>query len=230
MKKFTHIFFDLDHTLWDYDFNARKVLKDLYEHYQLDKYLTSSVEGFISTFFQVNAQLWHYYNAGQISRDDIRVKRFRDVVKICGCNDIEFGDSLTEFFLFSCPRQTRIMPHADIILDYLHKKYQLSIITNGFDEVQALKLRSCGLDKYFNYVFTSETTGHRKPAAELFYHALEITKAEKSTTLMIGDNPTTDIQGAVNAGITPLFYNPTGKRKSACELQVTHFSELLKIL
>lgn len=230
MKKFTHIFFDLDHTLWDYDFNARKVLTDLYFQYELDQRLASSVEGFIGAFFKVNAQLWRYYNAGEITRDDIRARRFREVIKMCGCQDVEVGDVLTEFFLFNCPRQTRIMPDADLILDYLHKRYELSVITNGFDEVQALKLQSCGLDKYFSYVFTSETTGHRKPAAELFLHALEVTKADRSTTLMIGDNPVTDIQGALNAGITPLFYNPKGKYKSACELQVTNLAELLKIL
>lgn len=230
MKKFTHIFFDLDHTLWDYDSNARKVLQDVYEKFNLDKRLTCSIEGFIATFFKVTSQLWYYYNSGEITRDDIRLRRFRDIVKICGNKDDSFGDALTEYFLFNCPRQTKIMPHADVVLDYLHKKYQLSIITNGFDDVQTIKLKSSGLDKYFSYVFTSETTGHRKPAAELFQHALEITKGESSMALMIGDNPVTDIQGAVNAGITPLLYNPTGRRKSNCELQVSHWSELFKIL
>lgn len=230
MKKFTHIFFDLDHTLWDYDYNARKVLSDIYEQFSLQKVLTCSLDGFISTFFKINAELWHYYNSGQISRDDIRVMRFLKVFKACGSKDELLAAEISTSFLYHCPRQTRLMPDADILLNYLQKKYQLSIITNGFEEVQAIKMRSAGLEKYFNYVFTSETTGHRKPEAELFYHALEITKGEKSMSLMIGDNHYTDVMGAVNAGITPLFYNPTGRKKSDCELQVTHLSELMKIL
>lgn len=229
-KKFTHIFFDLDHTLWDYDYNARKVLTDLYAQFDLGNYLTASTDGFVKNFFKVNSELWYYYNSGEISRDEIRKQRFPKVFKYCGYVNDELAEVAGEYFLFHCPRQTRLMPDADILLNYLYKKYQLSIVTNGFTEVQAIKMKCSGLSKYFSYVFTSETTGHRKPAPELFYHALEVTKGDKAMSLMIGDNHYTDIVGAVNAGITPLFYNPSGTKKSDCELQVTHLSELLKIL
>lgn len=231
MRKFTHIFFDLDHTLWDYDFNSRKVLEDVYNHFTLKTLLTVSFDGFISSFYQVNAELWHQYNQGEIDRDYIRSERFKKVVLDCGGNNTNgLATGLSAFFLHHCPRQPHKMEDADLALSYLRKRYGMSIITNGFEDVQTIKLKSSNLDQYFSSVFTSETTGHKKPSPEIFHHALSELKLTKEEVLMIGDNPNTDILGAQNAGITPMLYNPSQRIRSNCELQITHLSELLKIL
>lgn len=228
--KFTHIFFDLDHTLWDYDVNSHKVLEDIYQHFDLKGQLSASCEGFISNFVKINALLWHSFNMGKIGREEIRTDRFKRVLKSCGCSKVELSERISEYYLYHCPRQTRIMEDADVILDYLRRKYHLSIITNGFNDVQEIKMKCCGLDKYFERVFTSETIGYKKPDPEIFYHAMEELGIEKSNVLMIGDNPVADVMGAQNAGITPLLFNPTGKTRSDCTLQVSRLIELMKLL
>jgi len=227
---FTHIFFDLDHTLWDYDKNANFVLTNLYDEFGLSKYISASSSEFVDHFFTTNDSLWTKYNQGLIGRDDIRLTRFQKVLEGLGCEEPLDHLGMNDYFLYQCPRQSEIMEGAEIILGYLSKKYHLSIITNGFDDVQSVKLKACGLGKYFSHVFTSESTGYKKPAREIFDFALTTVAAERENALMIGDNPMTDILGATNAGITPLLYNPTGTVKSECELQVNHLSELMKIL
>jgi len=228
--KFTHIFFDLDHTLWDYDLNARKVLNDLYQQFDLQREIVFGPERFTEVFFKTNDTLWQQYNQGNIDRDEIRTQRFRKVMAKCGAPGFEKTEAMSEYFLFNCPRQKATIADATMILDYLSKRYHLSVVTNGFDDVQCIKLEACGLDKYFSHVFTSETTGHKKPSREIFDHAVKEVNAHVSTTLMIGDNHSTDIMGARNAGITPLLYNPRGLVKSDCQLQIKTLSELMRLL
>lgn len=228
--KYTHIFFDLDHTLWDYDANALKVLIDLYHHFELRNYISINPTEFAQIFFTTNDGLWAKYNVGEITRSEIRNGRFKIVMEACGSDATLDFVGMNDYFLYHCPRQTGIMEGADIILPYLSKKYPLSIITNGFDDVQYVKLDAVGFSKFFKYVFTSETTGHKKPSREIFEYALEKAQTTPDKCVMIGDNPSTDILGAVNAGITPVLYNPTGKVKSECQLQVQHLTELMKLL
>lgn len=228
--KFTHLFFDLDHTLWDYDTNARKVLSDLYVEFELDKMIRYSSEQFLKIYLKTNDGLWHDFNQGRIQKETIRNERFNLVLTNCGSTDLSRSIEMSEYFLHHCPRQKAVMPDALMTLDYLSKKYEMSIITNGFDDVQAIKLKACGLDRFFDHIFTSETIGIKKPSPEIFHHALEKVKADRSEALMIGDNPKTDILGARNAGITPLLYNPTGQIKSECQLQIKHLTELMALL
>lgn len=227
---YTHIFFDLDHTLWDYDLNARKVLNDLYREFELGKQMPAGPDRFAEVFFRTNDTLWQQYNLGLIDRDEIRLQRFGKVLEKLGVADAGNTQEMNEYFLYHCPRQRGVVEDAPMVLDYLRKKYHLSIITNGFDDVQSVKLKACGLDGFFSHVFTSETTGHKKPSREIFDHAVLEVKATAGTALMIGDNHSTDVMGARNAGITPLLYNPGGRVKSDCQLQVQHLSELMRFL
>ena len=228
--KITHIFFDLDHTLWDYDTNAGNVLRSIYNEFELTQKLDLSEDQFIKVFFQTNATLWDEFNHGKVDRDTIRSERFKRILRACGTTDFSSEPAMNQYFLYHCPRQKAVMEDAMMCLDYLSKRYHLSIITNGFDDVQSIKLKSCGLDKYFTHVFTSETIGIQKPQPEIFHHALQAVKSDQSTAVMIGDNPLTDIQGAQNAGIEAVFYNPGGRKKSECSWQIQHLSDLLKIL
>ncbi|RED93621.1 YjjG family noncanonical pyrimidine nucleotidase [Marinoscillum furvescens] len=230
MKHVTHIFFDLDHTLWDYDTNARAVLQDIYTRYEVSRLTTLDVDGFITHFFQANGALWKAFDRGEVDKEEIRERRFRQVLLACGAEDHSLADEMTRYFGFNCPRQPGVMEDAAMILEYLTKKYQLSIITNGFNDVQGVKLSACGLDKFFEHVFTSDTIGARKPSAEIFEHAMDTVGTTCGQALMIGDNPKTDILGAQNAGITPLLFNPTGKIKSECQYQIKHLGELMRLL
>ncbi|MFY0607834.1 MAG: YjjG family noncanonical pyrimidine nucleotidase [Cyclobacteriaceae bacterium] len=227
---FTHIFFDLDHTLWDYDTNAREVLRDIYEKFDMKEQTFHGPDRFIEVFFKVNNSLWQQYNQGNINKDQIRQRRFENVFSKLNISGFDRGEEMSEYFLFNCPRQPRVMEGAISVVNYLQSKYHMSIVTNGFDDVQSIKLAASGLNKYFSHVFTSENTGYKKPNRGIFDHAMKELVIEPETILMIGDNHSTDIMGARNAGIKPLLFNPSGKVKSDCELQINHLSELIELL
>lgn len=230
MKRCTHIFFDLDHTLWDYNYNARKVLADMYIHFGLKEKTNTSLDGFQKLFFKINALLWHRFNLELIHREDIRQDRFNLILNQCNGSDIRLASELGDYFLYHCPRQEKLIEGADLILAYLESKYELYVITNGFDDVQWIKLKSSGLTKYIRDMFTSETIGFRKPSKEIFEYALAETKGTPNLSIMIGDNPYTDIVGASSAGMTPVLFNPDFKTKSDCEIQVSDYFELMKLL
>jgi len=230
MKNIRHLFFDLDHTLWDYDYNARKVLVEMYDRYKLSENINATKEGFLKVYFKENAKLWHAYNLGEIDRDHIRNERFVNVLKACAGNDLSISQEMSLHFIYECPRQNRVMDGAMMTLDYLRQKYRMSIITNGFDDVQEIKLDKSGLAPYFEEVITSETTGHKKPAKEIYDYALNKVGCQSTDVVMIGDNHTADVEGAQNAGIRPIFFNPGMAYKSSCEIQIDHLSELMRLL
>lgn len=226
MKKLSHIFFDLDHTLWDYDSNARNTLEEMYQKYRLETIFSSS-EAFLKVFYHVNFQLWDQYNASRIDRDYIRKNRFRIIMEGRIDPDPDLFEELSDFFVSTCPTKPRMMPGAADLLNSLHKEYVLGIITNGFDDVQNIKLKSCGISEYFDCVITSETTGHRKPQREIFDHALEIYSVRSEEVLMIGDNPETDIKGAMTAGWKSIWYNPEKRNHFIHSHEIHHLAELM---
>lgn len=230
MKHITHLFFDLDHTLWDYDTNAQIVLQDIYQRYEVSAILQVPYEAFSAMFFKVNKELWYAFHKGEINKDAIRKERFSRIFKNCGVPETDLCDKIGQYYLMTCPKQSAVMPDAIMTLNYLSKKYHMSIITNGFDDVQLIKLKASGLKRFFKHVFTPDTIGYKKPAKEIFEHAMKTVQTTNRQTLMIGDNPNTDISGARNSGITPLLYNPTGLTRSDCQLQIQHLSELMKLL
>ncbi len=206
--KYKHIFFDLDHTLWDFDRNAREVLSGLYTKYQLQEH-HPDFEVFMQTYYQTTHQLWTWYNQQQITQAQIRELRFKMIFQQLQI-PIELIDhhSLSEEYLYLTPRQPHLLPHTLEVLEYLKTKYQLHIITNGFPEIQDLKLSSSGIQHFFPYVFTSANAGVQKPHKQIFLYALSTTGANPKDALMIGDNYDTDVKGAQGAGLDAIFFNP----------------------
>ncbi len=228
MKKITHVFFDLDHTLWDYETNSRKTLVDLAHHFGLTDHV--SVEAFIKAYEKVNEKLWHKFNNNQIDRDHILKYRFPQVLRKLKIYVHHKPEDMTAFFIENCSIKSGLMPHTIDTLNYLKEKYPMAIITNGFPEAQYPKMKSSGLDKYFHHVVMSEMVGYRKPDRQIFQHAMDLLGAKPKTSVMIGDNPKTDIRGAEAAGMKAIFYNPTGNRKSVTEWEIQSLDELVGIL
>jgi putative hydrolase of the HAD superfamily len=139
-------------------------------------------------------------------------------------------EDMTAFFIENCSIKSGLMPHAIHALDYLKEKYPMAIITNGFPEAQYPKMKASGLDTYFQHVVMSEMVGYRKPDRQIFEHAMHLLGAEPKTSVMIGDNPKTDIRGAEAAGMKAIFYNPAGNRKSVTEWEIQSLDELVGIL
>ena len=228
MKGISHVFFDLDHTLWDYEKNSIETLTDLVYEFEIDKQAT--VEQFLKAYHSVNEKLWHKFNNGKIEKVYIQQYRFPQVLRKLKVFIDNEPSELSDYFVSNCSIKPGLMPHTLTALNYLKEKYPLAIITNGFPEAQHPKMKSSGLDKYFDKVIISELAGWRKPQPEIYYHALEEMNAQAETSVMIGDNPKTDVRGAENAGLKAIFYNPTGKRKSVTQWEIQSLEELVGIL
>ncbi|MBN3520435.1 YjjG family noncanonical pyrimidine nucleotidase [Algoriphagus lutimaris] len=231
MKTYQHIFFDLDHTLWDYDRNVSESLSELYEIYKLEELGIPTFDTFFSSFHHVNFQLWDLYNVGKIDKHNLRIERFKRIFSHAGAHEDSVPSPFEEDFMHRTSSKPHLFPYSKEILNYLKKKYPLHVITNGFNESQAKKLKASGLDQYFDLIVTSETTGHKKPDPRIFFHAMETLGTDPEQCIMIGDNPNSDILGAQNASIDQVYFNPEGK---AIELKptytISHLRELESIL
>jgi YjjG family noncanonical pyrimidine nucleotidase len=201
------VFFDLDHTLWDYETNSNETLIDLYKGYQLDAKGVSSVDEFLGVFKRVNAELWYLYDNGKIDSTIIRKERFKQILEHFSAYNEDLSRSLSVDYLDQCPRKGNLMPHAIEVLNYLAPRYRLTVITNGFEEIQHLKLKAGNLYTYFDHIVTSQKAGHRKPDKKIFDFALDNHRIKCHQAIMIGDNLVTDVGGARNAGIANVFFN-----------------------
>ncbi|MEP0711655.1 YjjG family noncanonical pyrimidine nucleotidase [Algoriphagus sp.] len=231
MKTYQHLFFDLDHTLWDYDRNVQESLSELFIHYKLEELGLASSQHFIDSFYAVNFKLWAAYDKGELQKEELRTTRFPRIFAHAGILNPVIPEEFEGDFMHRTSSKPHLFPHTIEILNYLKPKYRLHVITNGFDESQAKKMKSSGLNDYFELVITSETTGHKKPDPRIFQHALEQAGATKENSLMIGDNPNSDIKGAHGAGIDQVFFNPLGKEIDLIPTYaITHLRELESIL
>jgi putative hydrolase of the HAD superfamily len=224
----TKLFFDLDHTLWDYETNARATLLDMYSTFELDRFFNDETH-FIQTFKQQNEQLWHRYNVGEIDKFEIRNHRFGYIMNAVKNSDLNLAQELSNQFIIECPRKKALMPNARQVLDKLAKDFELGIITNGFDDTQNIKLKYSEINHYFKWVVTSESSGHRKPAKGIFDFTLDYSGGVIEDIVIIGDNLQTDILGADNAGWKSVWYNPQEESTAPSQLQVHDLIELLAL-
>lgn len=228
MNKYQHLYFDLDHTLWDFDKNAKVTLTEVYSAFELDKKVDAAFDDFYQKYLFHNQVLWERYHKGFINAEDLKWKRMWRTLLDYKIADELLAKDLSGKFLEILPTQKEVFPHTFEILDYLtQKNYRLHLITNGFEKTQWSKLKNSGLDKYFEHVITSEKSNSVKPKKEIFYYALDIAGADISKSIMIGDNLEADIQGAMNAGMDSIFVNHIN---AATEIKptyiVTHLKEL----
>ncbi len=231
MKSYDAIFFDLDHTLWDYETNSRLTLEELHAEYGLYTTYGITSQQFLTTFGKVNHTLWDRYNRGEIDREVIRTRRFQQILAKYFVEDDALSTTLSSEYIGRCPTKTSLFPYAMEILHYLQEKYPLYILTNGFDDVQDIKLSASSIKNFFRKVITSETTGHRKPSREIFQHAVDCAAGQPERCLMIGDNLQADIAGALNAGLHAAFFNPNNTRHSLTpQFEINCLSEVRNIL
>lgn len=230
-KRYCTVFFDLDHTLWDYETNSRATLTELHHEYQLAAKGIPDVSLFLDRFKIVNDELWDHFDNGRITSDVIRKERFHRILGHFGVRDEKLDADLSRDYLDQCPRKGQLMPYAIEVLDYLTDRYRLTVITNGFDEIQQLKLAAGNLHKYFDHIVTSQRAGHRKPSREIFDFALRHNDTQCHEAIMIGDNLVTDIGGARSANIDAVFFNSDGRvHNETLDFEITTLLELKRIL
>lgn len=206
--KYRHLFFDLDHTLWDFEANARITLLELYQSMLLEKMGINDFDLFHKNYLAHNEKLWERYRNGFIKQEELRVKRMWLALLDFKIADELLAKEMSTRFLDLLPTRTILFPHTMEILQYLtNKNYELHLITNGFEKTQHSKLKYSGLDKYFKEVITSEGSSSLKPNKEIFDFAFKKTGAKPTESIMLGDSIDVDILGAMKAGIDQVFIN-----------------------
>ena len=204
-KRYTHIFFDLDNTLWDFGKNSRLAMIAAFKKHIAPNGHTVDFDHFFAEYTKINHHLWEEYRKQQVSKKELVLLRFQktfDTLLIKTADPAGMNDT----YLSEMPLQTCLVPGAAEIVQYLKERgYNLNIISNGFREVQFKKLENTGLLASFNKVFLSEDVKVPKPGAEIFSYALKSVNARKSASLMIGDDWNVDILGAVHYGIDAVY-------------------------
>ena len=231
MKRYQHIFFDLDHTLWDFETNSKLALLQIFDENYLNDKGVPSFEKFHEKYIPINDRYWARYHNGIVSKAQVRHGRFHDTLLQFGVNDTVLAEKMAESYINLSPRMTALFPDAIEVLNYLQKKYKLHLITNGFAEVQWVKLEHSGLRAFFEHILISEEVGTQKPDKAIFEIAMERAGTTVDACIMIGDNYNTDIIGAKNAGMDQVFFNPNKNRKrEPVTYEITTLIELKSIL
>ena len=232
MKKYSHIFFDLDNTLWDFDRNSAETLNELYVKYNLAGLGIKEPEHFIVKYQERNAMMWEQYRLGKIDKDTLRNKRFEFTFWDMGIEAVgPIAALLSDDYVNAAPKRNHLFPDAYDVLDYLNRKYTLHIITNGFHEAQFIKLDNTGIRKFFQNIIISEHVGFKKPDIKIFQYAVESAKTKADECLMVGDGLEVDVIGAQKAGWDAVYYNP--KKLPHSEIltfEIAALSELKNLL
>lgn len=229
--KVRQLFFDLDRTLWDFEANSKRALQHLYESLSLG----DSIEHFMHfhhTYIRVNATLWQQYGKGKLSKEALRDNRFKDALAHHGIHDHQLAQKMSDGYIEMSPKQTALFPGAiETLTELKRQQYRMHIITNGFHEVQHVKLETSGLKSFFDVVLSSESIGFTKPHREIFQEAQRLTNCKPQHAIMIGDDFKADIIGALNANWTAIHFDPEVKFKKERNVpRVRSLNELPEVI
>ncbi|MEO8516406.1 MAG: YjjG family noncanonical pyrimidine nucleotidase [Flavobacterium sp.] len=226
MTHIKHIFFDLDHTLWDFDKNSALAFQRVLKVYfpQID------IAEFIKVYAPINQLCWKLYQKDKINHLELRYKRLKDTFDILNQEiSNELIDTISDEYIEFLPDFNHLFDDTIVVLEYLEKKYELHIITNGFAEVQYKKLNNSNISHYFKTITNSEMAGTKKPNHGIFNHALTAAKADKKESIMIGDCLDADVNGALDFGMEAIFFNPEQIAVAENIKQITTLAELKNI-
>lgn len=223
----TDVFFDLDHTLWDFEKNSALAFETVFKMQHLD----IDMSEFLPIYIPMNREYWERYRKDEISQKELRFGRLKDTFDLLKFNiDDDLIVLLSEQYIHHLPKFNHLYDGTIEILDYLKAKYNLHIITNGFAEVQDNKLNNSYITHYFKTITNSEMAGVKKPNSLIFDYALDLAKAKKENSIMIGDCIEADVQGALDAGLDAIFFNENNVIVTESIKQVNHLLEIKKYL
>ncbi len=226
MNQLKHVIFDLDHTLWDFESNSNYTLSLLFEKYDLSTLLNISFDTYTQAYHETTHGLWKQYDKKEVTKDELRQIRIPSVFKKFNFEDNKLAKKLESEYLSICPDQPRLFEGAIDLLEYLQPKYSLSILTNGFESIQHRKLKASGINKYFKEVSTSECSGFSKPNKEAFYYLLNNLNANISECIMIGDNPSSDIEGSHRLEMKSIHFSPKEIYSEKADYKVKSLTEI----
>ena len=226
------LFFDLDHTLWDFELNSKETMQELYSTHHIAALGITDFDAFFNIYTAHNHRLWDRYSKGFIKQEELRWKRiYLSLLDFKIANE-QLSKEMSLEFLQILPTKKKLFPHTIEILNYLKEKdYKMHLITNGFESVQMQKIKNADIAHYFTEVITSETSNSLKPNKEIFEFALKTANATLSESIMIGDNETADIQGGINIGMDTVFVNHLNVAPTLpATYTITHLKELEELL
>lgn len=225
--KITDVFFDLDHTLWDFDKNSELAFDKIFK----ENHPSIDIKSFVEIYAPINQACWKLYQFDKITHEELRYRRLKDSFDSLNysISDEQINQISIDYITF-LPENNILFEGAKEVLEYLNAKYKLHVITNGFAEVQFKKINNSGISHYFATITNSEMAGVKKPNPKIYEHALNLAKAEKQNAIMIGDCLDADVKGALDFGISAIFFNPEKKEVPLTVPSVTHLTELKKLL
>lgn len=209
---YSHIFIDLDKTIWDFDANALVTFQEMFEKYRMADKGVTHIDTFLEVYTGINDMLWGLYRKNEIKKEVLNIKRFELTLNDFGIDDLILATHMAEDYVRLSPEKTKVYAGVQEVLAEMSKRLPLHLITNGFEEVQQKKIDNCGIRKLFTTITTSEEAGVKKPEPGIFELALSKANAQPDESLMIGDDIKVDIEGARNIGMDQLLFNPTGKK------------------
>ncbi len=232
MKNVRHIFFDLDNTLWDHRKNAYLTIKELFAQQKISERHNIDFELFHDTYHEINEKLWEQIRDGEIDKEYLRKYRFYNTFLKFAVDDEILADYFELNFLDEILKYNVLVPGAADLLDYLKAKdYKMHIISNGFQEVTERKCILSGIADYFETITSADSVGIRKPRPEIFQHSLDLAKAEKAESILIGDDWIADVKGAQRFGIDVIFFDVYNDNPQEENLKVIkHLSEVKQYL
>jgi len=225
--KIKHIFFDLDHTLWDFEANSNQSFKFIFNQH----HIKIDFEAFKQCYYPINEAYWKKFRENKVTKEVLRFGRLNDTFKKLNYRvSSEMIVVLSETYVNNLSNYNALIDGTLDILNYLKPKYKMYIITNGFEEVQDKKMKNAGLNNYFNNVITSEQVGVKKPNPEIFNFALNKCNAKANESMMIGDNYEADVLGALSVGMDAVFCNFTNHNNANSVKSITKLNQLKKYL
>ncbi|MCG2611356.1 YjjG family noncanonical pyrimidine nucleotidase [Flavobacterium sp. SM15] len=223
----TDIFFDLDHTLWDFERNSALTFDAIFKKHAIDV----DLDEFLKHYVPINLKYWVLFREEKINHIELRYKRLKETFdQIPHAIDLETIDLISEEYIRYLPTFNHLFEGAIEILEYLKPKYHLHIITNGFQEVQYGKLKNSNIEHYFSTVTNSEMAGVKKPNPKIFEFALDLANTNKESSVMVGDSFDADIEGALNIGLDAVFFNEARVNITADVRQIFNLTDLKTIL
>lgn len=213
------LFFDLDRTLWDFDANSHQALSVIFDTLELHQKIEKK-RAFISDYKRINEQMWEAYRLGKIQKETLRIGRFQRTLEKHGIHDLSTAATYAEEYLALCPHLTELFPGTlEALEDFKSRGKKMHIITNGFTEVQHIKLEKSGLTQFFDYVICSDTLGINKPDPQIFHYALKKANAKIGNSIMVGDHLESDVLGAHQVGMFGILFDPKDAHKKVHSVQ-----------